>query len=116
MNNTKDSLRNNFISAVGMQFIPNAMSSKYYNKINYRLGTRISTGYITANNRPVTEFAVSAGLGFPLKTFGFRSSVNIMFEYSKLGTIKNELILENHYKFSFNFILQEKWYQRKKLE
>ena len=116
MSNTKDSLKNNFISAIGIQYIPNPMSSKYYNKISLRAGTRISTGYIVLNNRAISEFAVSVGLGLPFRTLTYRSSVNIMFEYSKLGTLKNNLILQNYYKLSFNFILQEKWYQRRKIE
>ena len=116
MSNTKDSLTNNLISAIGIQYIPNPMSSKYYNKINFRAGTRISAGYVILNNHSISEFAVSVGLGLPFRTINTRSSLNIMFEYSKLGTIKNNLILQNYYKLSFNFILQEKWYQRRKLE
>jgi len=116
MSNTKDTLKNNFITVVGVQYIPNSLSSKYYNRINFRLGTRISTGYMIIRGKPISEFAISMGLGFPIRTFSFRSSVNVMFEYSKLGTLKKDLILQNHFKLSFNFILQEKWYQRRKLE
>ena len=116
MQNNKDSLKNNLITAIGFQYVPNAISSKYYNKINFRLGTRISSGYIVLNNKPISEFAISAGLGFPIRTLTTQSSINIMFEYSKLGTLKSNLILQNYYKLSFNFILQEKWYQRRKLE
>jgi hypothetical protein len=116
MSNANDSLKDNFITAVGVQYIPNPMSSKYHNRINYRLGTRVATGYLMSNDKSISEFAVSVGVGFPLRTFNFRSSINIMFEYSKLGTLKNDLILQNYYKLSFNFILQEKWHQRRKLD
>jgi len=113
---SKDSLKNNLITAIGLQYVPNAMSSKYYNKINFRVGTRFSTGYLILNNKSITELAFSAGLGLPIRVFNSRSSINIMFEYSRLGTLKNDLILQNYYKLSFNFILQEKWYQRRKLD
>jgi len=116
MSNTKDSLQDNFITAIGVQYVPNPLSSKYYNKINFRLGARFSTGYFVVKNHPITEFAVSFGLGFPIRTLTSRSSVNVMFEYSRLGTLKNNLILQNYFKLSFNFILQEKWYQRRKLD
>jgi hypothetical protein len=116
MSNNKDSLKNNIVTAIGVQYVPNATSSKYYNRINFRVGTRISSGYIILNNTSISEFAVSLGLGLPFRTLNSRSSVNIMFEYSKLGTLKNNLILQNYYKLSFNFILQEKWYQRRKLD
>ena len=115
MEGTRDTLKNNFIAAIGVQYVPNAASSKYYNKINFRAGTRLASGYMFINGKPISEFAISAGLGFPVRTFNSRSSVNIMFEYSRLGTLQNDLILQNHFKLSFNFILQEKWYQRRKL-
>jgi len=115
-NNLYDSLKNNIIAALGVQYVPNPMSSKYFNKINFRLGTRFASGYMAINNTPISEFAVSMGFGFPLRTISYRSSVNIMFEYSRLGTIQNDLILQNNFKLSFNFILQERWYQRRKLD
>jgi hypothetical protein len=116
MSNFRDSLSNNIVTAVGVQYVPNSGSSKYYNKMNFRLGTKISTGYMAIRQTAVSEFSVSAGLGFPIRTFNSRSSVNIMFEYSRLGTLKNDLILQDYFKLSFNFILQERWYQRRKLE
>jgi len=116
MRSTRDTLKNNFITAVGVQYVPNPMSSKYYNKINFRLGTRFASGYMIINEKPISELAVSVGLGFPIRTFNTRSSVNIMFEYSRLGTLQSNLILQNYFKLSFNFILQERWYQRRKLE
>ncbi|MDR2971221.1 MAG: hypothetical protein LBU83_04745 [Bacteroidales bacterium] len=116
MSNSKDNLINNLVTAFGVQFTPNPTSSKYYNKINFRLGTRISTGYMLVEDKKISEIGVSFGLGFPIRTLNSRSSVNMMFEYSRLGTINNNLILQNYFKVSFNFILQERWYQRRKLE
>jgi hypothetical protein len=116
MSNMKDTLKNNITTAIGVQYVPNPTSSKYYNKINFRLGARVSTGYMKIYEKPISEFAVSAGLGFPVRTFNFRSSANIMFEYSRMGTLKNNLIVQNYFKLSFNFILQERWYQRRKIE
>jgi hypothetical protein len=112
----KDSLKNNLISSFGFQIIPNSKSSKYLNKVSYRAGIKYSTGYIVVRNTPITEMTISMGLGFPLKTFNTRSSLNIMLEYGKIGTISNNLIHENNLRLSLNFILHEKWYQRAKLD
>jgi len=116
MSNLKDTLQNNWIAALGIQYVPNPGSSKYFNKINFRLGTRFSTGYFVVKDHPISEFAVSFGLGFPIRTLTSRSSVNVMFEYSRFGTLQSNLVLQNYFKVSFNFILQEKWYQRRKIE
>ena len=114
MNNAQGSFKDNFVIAAGVQYVPNPASSKYFNKINFRLGTRFSTGYMVVKDKTISEFAVSCGVGFPIRTFTSRSSVNIMFEYSRMG--KQDIILQNYYRISFNFILHEKWYQRRKLE
>ena len=91
-------------------------SSKYIKKVSYRAGFRYSTGYMVVKNTPISDFTFSIGAGFPLKTFNTRSSLNIMFEYGKMGTVANDLIDESYMRLSFNFVLHEKWYQRVKLD
>ena len=116
MTNCKDKLQDNWITAFGVQYVPNPSSSKYYKRIHFRVGARYSSGYFKIKENLISEIAVSCGLGFPIRTFTSRSTVNVMFEYSRFGTDKNDLILQNSYRLSFNFILQEKWYQRRKIE
>ena len=48
--------------------------------------------------------------------YNSNSSLGILFEYGQMGTIQNELLRENYFRFSLHFTLQEKWYQRVKLE
>jgi len=116
MSNSTDTMQNNWTTAIGVQYVPNPASSKYYNKIHFRVGARFSSGYFVIKNKPIQEFAISCGLGFPIRTFTSHSSVNVMFEYSRIGTVQNKLVLQNFFRVSFNFILQEKWYQRRKIE
>jgi hypothetical protein len=112
----KDSLKNNIVSSLGFQYIPDSKSSNYLRKVNYRAGVRYSTGYMVVKDTPISDFTFSIGAGFPLKTFNTRSSLNIMLEYGKMGTKTNDLIDESYMRLSFNFILHEKWYQRVKLD
>lgn len=111
-----DSLQNAFVAAVGLQYTPNPLSSKYINRMHFRVGGRFSTGYLHLNNTDIREFAVSLGVGFPLRTFTTQSTINLMLEYGQTGTILNELIRQNYFKLTLNFILHEKWYQRVRLE
>ena len=111
-----DSLKNALIAVAGIQYTPNPLSSKYYKKIKFRAGAKFSTGYMRFQDTPIQEFSVSAGVGFPLRTFTSQSSINIMFEYGRMGTTKNNLIQQDSFKVIFGFILHEKWYQRVKLE
>ena len=120
-----EAMSENFSNAmsysVGIQFIPDATSSNYAKKIRLRIGARYSTGYInpstnSSDNTTISDFSVSAGIGLPLKLFTSNSSIGIMFEYGSMGTHQNNLLKENYFRFSLHFTLQEKWYQRVKLD
>ncbi len=111
-----DSLKDALIGAVGLQYTADPLSTKYINRISFRAGAKYSTGYFSIHNSPISEYAFTLGIGFPLKSFTSKSSLNIMAEFGQMGTVKKDLILQNYFKFSISFILQEKWYQRVKLE
>ncbi len=114
--NLKNSMTYNF----GLQFIPDANSTKYFKRIRIRAGARYTSGYITIptgdGNTAITDFSFSLGLGFPFKSYSFNSSIGVLFEYGIMGTHANDLLRDNYFRFSLHFTLQEKWYQRVKLD
>jgi hypothetical protein len=117
MNNEKDStLRDAFLFSAGLQFTPDPTSGKYAKRINFRIGAKYSTGYFSVKGTTISEYTVCAGIGLPLRTFSTNTSLNIMLEYGQMGTLKNNLIREDVFKITFNFILHERWYQRVKLD
>ena len=111
-----DSLQNSITASVGAQFIPDPTSNKFVKRMNFRIGARYSTGELFLHSKPIDEFGVCLGVGIPLTTFNTHSSINILVEYGKLGTTTNDLILQNYFRFTLSFTLQEKWYQRMKIE
>jgi hypothetical protein len=111
-----DSLRNSLATTIGFQFIPDPMSNKFFKKLAIRAGGRLSTGELSLRNKPISELGVCLGVGIPLNTFNTHSSINIMFEYGRTGTMVNDLVQQNYFRFSFCFILQERWYQRVKID
>jgi hypothetical protein len=84
--------------------------------MNFRIGGKYSTGDLSLRDKPINELGVSIGVGIPLNTFNTHSSINVMFEYGKAGTLANDLVLQRYFRFSLCFILQERWYQRVKLD
>lgn len=112
----KDSLKDAYNMALGIQYTPDPTSTKYVRRMQFRAGANFSTGYLMLRNTPIKEFGVTFGIGFPFKTYTSQSSINIMFEYGQMGTTSNNLILQRYFKINFSFILHEKWYQRVKLE
>ena len=111
-----DSLQNTIIASLGAQFIPDPTSNKFFKKMAFRVGGRYSTGELLLRNKPISEFGVCLGVGIPLTSFNTHSSLNILFEYGKTGTLVNDLIRQDYFRFSFCFTLQERWYQRVKLD
>lgn len=111
-----DSLQNTIMASLGAQFIPDPNSNKFFKKMAFRLGGHYSTGELLLRNKPISEFGVCFGVGVPLTTFNTHSSLNILFEYGKTGTLVNDLIRQDYFRFSFCFTLQERWYQRVKLD
>ncbi len=111
-----DSMKNSISASLGFQYIPNPLSNKFFKKMAFRAGGKYSTGELLLRNKPISEFGVCLGVGIPLTTFNTHSSINLMFEYGKTGTLANDLIRQNYFRFSLCFILQERWYQRVKLD
>ncbi|MDR2868295.1 MAG: hypothetical protein LBV46_01990, partial [Bacteroidales bacterium] len=65
---------------------------------------------------PIPEFNLAFGIGLPLRSFSTNASINIMVEYGQMGVTKNDLIRQDVLKLTVSFSLQEKWYQRVKLD
>lgn len=111
-----DSMNNAINGSIGIQFIPDPLSSKFFKKMVFRAGGKYSTGYLHLRDKPIDEFGVCLGVGIPLNTFNTHSSINLMFEYGKMGTLANHLVRQNYFRVSLCFTLQERWYQRVKLD
>ena len=111
-----DSLKNAIVTNVGLQYIPDPNSGKFGKNIAIRVGAHYSTGYMQIRNTAISEFSISAGIGLPFKTFGSKCSLNLMLEYGSMGSLQNDLIRQNYFRVSLNFVLVERWYQRVKLE
>lgn len=110
-----DSLQNNFVVSVGAQFCADPISPKFFRKLKYRAGFRHASGYMAFNGVAIPEYNISLGVSIPLQTFNTNSTINVMFEYGRMGTTSHDLILQDYFRLSFNFILQERWYQRVRL-
>ena len=114
--NDQDQFRDNLITAIGMQYVPNAKSNKYISKIIYRAGFSYSTGYMVILEHPIPSYSISIGTGFPISTFSSFSSINLKLEYGKMGTTSYGLIDDSYWRLTLNINLNEKWYQRVKLD
>ncbi len=111
----KDSLKSNLATNVGFQITPKHTSvSNYFKKLNYRVGFRYENTYLNLHTRPINEYAVSAGLGFPFRKTG--SALNVSVEFGQRGTTKDNLIKETYVRGIIGLSIKEFWFFRRKVE
>lgn len=110
---------------VGLEVVPRYSDvAHYFNRVAYRIGARMGDYYQTFGNGRVKQYALTAGLGFPIRLFG-RSSINLGFEAgmrrpdSKTIMISDKVagtIRQTYYKFSLglNLFGEDRWFVRQK--
>lgn len=97
----------------------------YLAKAEYRLGARYGKTYMRFNETDITDLGISFGIGLPLRTrtvneeFKYDyifSSLDISVEYLQRGTLSNNLIKENYWRFVVGVSLNDKWFNKRKIE
>ena len=110
-----DSLVNSNSFCLGMEYTPGRKSlTKYYKRVNYRLGGHYTNSYIQLFDEQIKDFGVSFGFGLPIKRTN--SLVNLSFDLGKRGTTDNNLILENYGIISLNVSLSDIWFVKRKFD
>ncbi len=98
----------------GGYFIPDYASfTSYLKRITYRAGARTSKTGLIVNDTSIHDFGITFGLGLPVG--GGFSNMNIGFEYGKRGTTVANLVEETYFKVSVGLSLNDKWFQKRKI-
>lgn len=126
---SSESLNDNHQFGIGYSFRPSVRfhddNVNIFQKTEYRFGARYSTPILNLNNTGISEYGISFGLGIPLRTrtiteeFKFQtvfSSLDIGVEYVQRGTLNNNLIQENYWRFVFGVSLNDKWFNKRKID
>lgn len=100
--------------SVGGFYIPKYNSfTNYFDRVVYRAGLRWENTGLVMNNKSINDYAVSAGVGLPVRGF---TNINIGFEYGQTGTSSNGLIKQNYFSMSIGLSLSDSWFNRRKFE
>lgn len=106
------SYRNSEKWIVGGYFIPNYSSfTNYWSKVVYRFGFRTEQMSTIINNTPLSEKAISFGLGLPLAGY---SNVNVGLEISQRGRKDLGLIKESAIALRVGMSLNDIWFIKRK--
>ncbi|GGG96885.1 membrane protein [Polaribacter pacificus] len=107
--------------SIGGFYTPKENSiTNYWDRVTYRAGLRVEDtgllvngGTTTTDFTAIKDFGISFGLGLPLKGL---SNVNVGFEYGQKGTTVNGLLKENYFNFRLSLSLNDKWFQKSKID
>ncbi|MFI3286487.1 MAG: hypothetical protein R3Y08_07525 [Rikenellaceae bacterium] len=111
---------------VGAQYTPRRNDVRnYFNRVSYSAGFRYGGYQNTFGGNEISQYAITAGVSFPLKMGGI-SKIDAGLEYGSRGdhsivqtpTTSVGLIRQNYIKFSLAFTLfgEDYWFQRPKFD
>jgi hypothetical protein len=110
---TNDSLVNSYQFTAGVELVPDINNySNYLKRVRYRLGLRYNSTYLQLRQKHLNEYAVSLGLGLPLR--GMKTGINLSAELGTRGTTQSNLIKETYFNFVVGFSIYERWFVKRK--
>ncbi len=107
--------------AFGLSFVPSPKNlgrsfGDYFSRVQYRLGGRYNTGNIQIEENRITEFAITFGMGLPLRrsATGSSGALNFSFEAGQRGSIDSNLIRETFLNTTIGISLNDIWFIKRK--
>ena len=100
----------------GLDWIPNPVSRKLYNRIHYKFGVYYATPYykVQGYDGP-KEMSVSAGFGVPIiNSWNNRSMLNISAQWVRASS--SQFITENTFRINIGLTFNERWFAKWKVD
>lgn len=105
--------------AFGGYWIPDYTAlTGYLKRVVYRAGLRYDKSGLEVNNKEINNFGITFGVGLPLSgaTFDtYFSNLNLGFELGRRGTTDANLIEESYLKINVGLSLNDRWFQKRKI-
>ena len=87
--------------------------TSYFKRVTYRAGLRLDKTGMLVNDVDINNFGITFGLGLPLgRSF---SNLNLGFEFGRRGTTRADLIEESYFKLNVGLSLNDRWFQKRKI-
>ena len=110
-----DVLNNGIRISGGVQYTPEFNSvTKYYKRMQYRLGAAYSNTPLTLNDTQLKEMSVSFGFGIPVRKS--RTKYDVSLTLGQRGTTDNNLIKEQFVRFGLSVSYEGIWFVKRKYD
>lgn len=100
--------------SLGLQYIPQIGSPKFFNNIRYRAGFFYSNSNLKILGQSIQDKGVTFGLALPKKGSGTMTSVS--FILGQRGSTSNGLIRENYFQACIALSLNDIWFIKRRYE
>ena len=110
--------RNTNKISLGGQYTPNPGDVRnVLNRWTYRAGLRWAQNYVVLYDTPISDVALTMGVGIPLRMTGL-SNINLGMEVGQRGVKNAKLIRERYLKFTigFSFFGEDYWFMKVKYD
>lgn len=100
----------------GVEYIPNATSTKYFNQVFYRVGFQNQQTPYIVNGMMIKDQSITFGMSVPM---AYRSAnyIDLGFALGRRGTTSNNLVLENYFKINVGFsLIDARWFLKPKID
>lgn len=110
-----DDLNNSMRISGGLQYTPEFNSvTKYYKRMQYRLGGTYSNTPLSLNDTQLEEMSVSFGFGIPVRKS--RTKYDVSLTLGQRGTTDNNLIKEQFVRFGLSVSYNGIWFVKRKYD
>ena len=110
-----DDLNNSMRISGGLQYTPEFNSvTKYYKRMQYRLGGAYSNTPLTLNDTQLKEMSVSFGFGIPVRKSRTKYDVSLI--VGQRGTTDNNLIKEQFVRVGLSVSYDGIWFVKRKYD
>ena len=115
MFNESDNFVNSMRISGGMQYTPEYNSiTKYYKRMDYRIGASYSNTPLQFEDNQLKEINVSFGFGIPVKKS--RTKYNFSCIFGQRRTTENNLIKEQFVRLGLNISYDGIWFVKRKYD
>lgn len=115
---TKGSYMNRHKVTLGSQYVIDPLDRHYINRIQWRLGANYATPYLVVNKHDgPSEFCLTAGAGLPISNNITKATmVNVSIQWMRRSPSVSNQITENYFMFSLGASINERWFEKFKIQ
>lgn len=103
---------NRWRAGLGVEYIPHPRGS-YFRRVQYRLGGYFNHDYLNINGNNIREYGLTMGFGLPVP--GFKTLINLGFEYRHRQASPVALIKEDYFNITLGVNFNEMWFRKSKI-